>query len=79
MPFNYIVIGKRIDAGSVVMPDDFANKDFDKNLKGFMFNEADMEHSATPMWWDGTRIRFDAIPAELKQKKAGPQKGEQKK
>jgi hypothetical protein len=79
VPFNYIVIGKRIDAGSVVMPDDFANKDFDKNLKGFMFNEADMEHSATPMWWDGTRIRFDAIPAELKQKKAGPQKGEQKK
>ena len=77
--FNYMVMGKRIDAGTVDVPADFINNDFDKNLKGFMYNEADMEHSATPVWWDGNRFRFEAVPAELKPAKPAPAKPEQKK
>ena len=72
-------MGKRVDAGNTVMPVDFANKDFDQNLKGFMFNEADNEHSAKPMWWDGNGLRFEPLPAGINPSKTISQKTEQAK
>jgi hypothetical protein len=67
--FTYIVIGKRVDAASAAAPADILDAKFDENLKGVMFNEANTEQSAKPMWWDGSKVRFDAVPAEFKKKK----------
>lgn len=61
--FSYMVIGKRIDAvNKPELPKDLAKKDFDQKMKGVMFNENNTEQSATPIWWDGQQIRFDAAP-----------------
>jgi hypothetical protein len=61
--FSFIVIGKRIDAeNKPVLPESLSKTDFDKNMKGVMFNENNLEQSGTPIWWDGTKIRFDNPP-----------------
>ena len=31
-------------------------------MKGVMFNENNLDRNATPIWWDGTKIRFDKLP-----------------
>jgi len=63
VPFSYIVIGKRIDADTYQgLPEDLAKPDFDENMKGVMFNENNLEQTATPIWWDGKQLRFDPIP-----------------
>ncbi|MCW3127287.1 MAG: Protein of unknown function precursor [Bacteroidetes bacterium] len=66
--FTYIVIGKRADAASATAPADIMQAQFDENLKGVMFNEANAEQSAKPMWWDGSKVRFDAVPEEFRKK-----------
>ena len=64
--FSWIAVGKRIDADEKPgLPAVVADNDFDENIRGVMFNESNMEQSATPVWWDGTRVRFDPIPDEL--------------
>ena len=60
--FTYIVMGRRVDASSASLPADIADKNFDANMKKVMFNENDKEHSASPVWWDGKKLRFDAEP-----------------
>ncbi len=61
--FSWIAVGKRTDATEQAkLPASIAGKDFDKNMKGVLFNENDKEHSATPIWWDGTEVRFDKAP-----------------
>lgn len=60
--FSFIVISKRIDAeNKPQLPEALSKKDFDEKMKGVMFNENDLEHSATPIWWDGSQLRFDEI------------------
>lgn len=61
---NWIAIGNRIDAAKATLPAEVAQKDFDKNINDFMFNDANTEQSAKPMWWDGTKLRYDAIPQQ---------------
>jgi hypothetical protein len=61
--FTWIAVGTRVDADQVSsLPEDIMHKDFDNNMKGVMFNENNREKSATPIWWDGDKLRFDAIP-----------------
>lgn len=61
--FSWIAVGKRVDAeGKGQLPADLADKNFDVNMKGVLFDEENKEQSATPVWFDGTRIRFDAAP-----------------
>ncbi len=79
--FMWIAVGRRTDAGSKPsLPADIADKKFDDNLKGVMFNENNKEQSATPVWWDGSRIRFDAAPEEKRKKEPehDPNKGRAK-
>ena len=63
--FTWIAVGKRKDAETFNIPEDLLDNKFDANMKGVMFDELDRKHSGTPVWWDGTKIRFDAIPKEL--------------
>jgi len=68
--FSWIAIGKRVDADKVThLPEALKDKDFDKNMKGVMFNENNKEQNATPIWWDGTKLRFDAPPPDKTVKK----------
>jgi hypothetical protein len=61
--FTWIAVGKRIDADSKpALPADVADKDFDNNMKDVMFDENNLDQSAKPIWWDGSKLRFDAIP-----------------
>jgi len=65
--FSWIAIATRADAHELnTLPADIKNRDFDKNLKGVMFNENNKNQSATPIWWDGNTVRFDAQPEEPK-------------
>lgn len=71
--FSWIAVGKRVDAESKgQLPADLADKNFDVNMKGVLFDEENKEQSATPVWFDGSHVRFDAIPqkdmAEQKQR-----------
>ncbi|MBI2901502.1 MAG: nucleotidyltransferase domain-containing protein [Planctomycetes bacterium] len=80
MEFSYIAVGRRVDAGGrPALPEAIAARDFDDNLKGVTFNENNLEQSATPIWWDGTKLRFDQAPEpasrEKKQEPERPQPG----
>jgi hypothetical protein len=61
--FSFIVIGKRIDADDhSKLPEAISDKEFDTKMKGVMFNENNSSRNATPIWWDGSKIRFDNLP-----------------
>jgi hypothetical protein len=60
--FSWIAVAERIDSENAELPKDIADDKFNENLKGFMFNENITNRNATPMWWDGSTLRFDAIP-----------------
>ncbi len=59
--FSYVVVGKP-NGGTSATPEEIVSKSFDENMDGVMFNESIKDRSATPMWWDGSKLRFDAIP-----------------
>ena len=64
--FSYIVVGKRIDAaGKPELPDALKQKNFDDNMKAVMDNENNKDEYSIPVWWDGTKVRFDALPANI--------------
>jgi len=68
--FTWIAIGTRFDANNVSnLPEALKDKDFDNNMKGVMFNENNKEQNATPIWWDGTKLRFDTPPPDKTIKK----------
>jgi len=69
--FMWISVGKRIDSQISKLPDEITNSNFDRNLKGVMFNESNTEQSATPIWWDGAKIRFDQVNKGIKIKPVG--------
>ena len=72
--FSYIVIGKRIDAETKI-PEVLQIPDIDEKFKQVMFNENNKEQNALPIWWDGQKIRFDAIPEEPKAAKPKEEPG----
>jgi hypothetical protein len=58
--FTWIAVGSRIDAANKPeLPNDLADKNFDANMKGVMFDESDLEHTGSPVWWDGQKVRFE--------------------
>ncbi|MCX7955344.1 MAG: hypothetical protein N3A01_09195, partial [Bacteroidales bacterium] len=60
--FSYIVIAKRAAPDNNKIPDFILTKEFDEKMKGFMFNESNTKENATPVWWDGTKLRYEPIP-----------------
>ena len=68
--FSWIAVGRR--AGYETNPEvpaELTKTDFDSKMDGVMSNENDLQHSAQPVWFDGTQLRFDAPPQEPVQPK----------
>ncbi|MCX7696436.1 MAG: hypothetical protein N2Z72_01940 [Bacteroidales bacterium] len=59
--FNYVIIAHRVDDKNKTIPEFIYYPDLDEKLKGFLFNENITDRDATPMWWDGKKLRFDPI------------------
>jgi hypothetical protein len=65
--FSWIAVGRR--AGYEKNPDvpaELCRTDFDSKMDGVMSNENDLQHSATPVWFDGNQLRFDNPPEEAR-------------
>jgi hypothetical protein len=65
--FAWIAVGRR--AGyekNPEVPAELCRTDFDAKMDGVMFNENDLKHSAQPVWFDGTQLRFDNPPEEVR-------------
>ncbi len=70
LEFNWIAIGKRVDAENISkLPEEISNTNFDAQMNEVMFNENNKEQSAKPVWWDGSKIRFDKAPEVKTEKK----------
>lgn len=68
----WIAVGDRIDANEAEVPAVLQSSDFDSNLKAAMFNDSNKEGAGQGMYWDGSTIRFGAMPASTMPKpKAG--------
>jgi len=62
--FSWIAIGRRKGFESrPQIPKELIDPQFDANMGAFAFNEADLEHHANPMWYDGQALRWDAPPS----------------
>jgi hypothetical protein len=66
--FSWIAVATRKGYENPENPVEILSNNYDKKLNDFMFNENDLNNSAQPMWWDGSKIRFDAIPQETPNK-----------
>lgn len=60
--FTWIAVATKKGYENPQNPEEVMQNDYDKKLDGFMFNENETTKSATPMWWDGTKIRYDEAP-----------------
>jgi hypothetical protein len=58
---SWMVIAKRNVADSQA-PEEVLDPAFNKNLKAFMFDEANTKGKATPLWWDGSKLNTTKVP-----------------
>lgn len=71
--FNWIAVGARMDADRVTaLPAEIRAGSFDQSMRGVMHNEGDTSTSATPVWFDGQRLRFDRAPEPTRGPKVEP-------
>ena len=66
LSFTWIAIGTRKGYENPQNPPELLKKTYESNMDAVMFNESDTLHSASPIWWDGTTLRFDTPPASSK-------------
>jgi len=62
--FSWIAIATRKGYENPENPSEILTNDYDNKLNSFMFNENETQKNAQPMWWDGTKIRYDAVPQQ---------------
>jgi hypothetical protein len=65
--FSWIAVGRR--AGYETNPEvpaELCRTDFDSKMDGVMSDENDLRHPAQPVWFDGTQLRFDNPPEEVR-------------
>ncbi|RKZ33710.1 hypothetical protein DRQ33_03680, partial [bacterium] len=60
--FSWIVIGQPKSSEMNSAPEEIVSADYDNKMDGVMFNESILDDSATPIWWDGSGIRFEPKP-----------------
>ncbi|HPI06643.1 MAG TPA: hypothetical protein PLM41_09685 [Saprospiraceae bacterium] len=70
--FSWTAVAKRVDASNAAVPAQIMDAQFDEHLKGAMFNEGNREQSGKPIWWDGSKLRYDAPPAQDIKNKVEP-------
>ena len=61
IPFTWMASGIKQGFENVSISPEILSADFDKNMDGVMHNENDPS-DGTPIWWDGSKIRFDNMP-----------------
>jgi len=62
--FNWIAIGTRKDYETINHSSEIIANDFEQKMDGVMFNDNNTSDTPQPIWWDGSAIRFDAVPAK---------------
>jgi hypothetical protein len=60
--FNWSAVAERVGYEDYQPLEELKNVDYDKNMSGVMFNDLNSKEKAQPVWWDGSKLRFDAIP-----------------
>ncbi len=69
---NWIAIGTKKGYENPSNPAELLSNDYDSKMEGVMFNESDLEHSATPIWWDEStqQLHFTKIPQSIDKSKS---------
>ena len=60
--FNWIAIGVRKGYEKPTVATELLSTNYDSNMSAVMHDENDQTTPAMPIWWDGTKLRFDKIP-----------------
>lgn len=63
--FSWIAIGTKQGFENPVVCSELIPDSYENNMKEVMSNESDPTVVAKPVWWDGSKLRFDQIPASL--------------
>jgi len=63
--FNWIAVGVKQGFENPQIPQEVLSKTYNQNMDKVMVSDNSQE-VATPIWWDGKTIRFDAIPEGFK-------------
>jgi hypothetical protein len=62
LTFSWIAVGVRKGYENPVIPEEILSKEFDSRLDTYLHNDSDTHTDGTPMWWDGSQLRFDTPP-----------------
>ena len=63
---SWIAVGNRVDNNPVDKAVEMVTApDFERNVQQVLFSDGNLEGGAKAIWWDGTTIRFDELPAHL--------------
>jgi hypothetical protein len=62
--FSWIATGVRKGYEQVEVSSEILDKSYELHMNGLMFNDAITNQNASPVWYDGRDIRFDAPPAK---------------
>lgn len=62
---SWIAIGTKKGYETPTNPVEIITNTYDQNMDAVMFNESDVTKSAKPIWWDGTKLRFDDMPKSI--------------
>ncbi len=63
LTFSWIAVGVRKGYENPLIPEEILSKEFDSRLDTYLHNDSDTQNDGTPMWWDGSQLRFDTPPA----------------
>ena len=64
--FNWIAVGVKQGYEKPQIPTEVLSKTYNQNMSNVMISDNNEQITATPIWWDGNNIRFDAIPKGFK-------------
>jgi hypothetical protein len=63
---SWIAVGNRVDNNPVDRATAMVSSpDFERNVQQVLYSDGNLEGSAKAIWWDGTSLRFDALPEHL--------------
>jgi hypothetical protein len=62
--FSWIAVGTQSGYENIEIPAEVLTDDYEIKMNGVMFNDYNLTDTPQPIWWDGTQIRFDAIPTK---------------